>query len=126
MQKLRSIVTVALVATYIGFAQSESSPPTGIEGVVTVAPIWPGPIRRGDERPNSAPFANITLVAKSDSGAKKSFTTNDVGRFRVSLDPGHYVVALENGGITRCGPFDVDVRAGMMTQVNWGCDSGMR
>jgi hypothetical protein len=68
----------------------------------------------------------MTLVAKSQSGAAKSFTTDQQGHFRISLEPGHYVVALENGGITRCGPFDVDVEADKMTQVNWRCDSGMR
>jgi len=44
------------------------------------------------------------------------------------LDAGYYTVSIKDkkGGIGRYGPFDVDVVAGQITQVEWQCDTGMR
>ena len=105
---------------------SASEPQTGIEGVITVAPIHGGPSRIGV--PDSRPLANTTFIAQKQNGTSTSFNTDDQGRFRVSLEPGHYTVSLEGkkGGIGRYGPFEVDVVAGQMIQVEWHCDTGMR
>ena len=56
------------------------------------------------------------------------FTTDDQGRFRTALAPGHYKVSLKGktSSIGRYGPFEVDVVAGQTTKVQWQCDSGMR
>jgi hypothetical protein len=95
--------------------------------VITVSPIRPGPLRAGADIPNHGPFANTTFVVQSEKGPAISFTTDNQGRFRVPLVPGHYtVLPKEQGGPGHCGPFDVDVVAGKMTQVEWRCDSGMR
>ena len=74
------------------------------------------------------PLANATFVVENKKGTATSFTTDDQGRFRISLAPGHYTVSLKDkkGGIGRYGPFDVDVVAGHMTKVEWQCDTGMR
>ena len=57
-----------------------------------------------------------------------SFTTDDQGRFRLSLDPGHYTVSLKEkkARIGRYGPFAADVIADQMIKVEWRCDTGMR
>jgi uncharacterized membrane protein YvbJ len=108
-------------------AQAQSQSPTGIEGVITVSPIRPGPIRAGAYIPNRGPFANTTFVIQSEKATVSLFTTDDQGRFRVSLAPGHYTVSpKQQGDLAAAGPFDVDVVAGKMTQVEWRCDSGMR
>jgi len=51
-------------------------------------------------------------------------TTDDDGRFRVSLPPGHYRVSLKGkkAGVGKYGPFEVNVAAD--TSVQWQCDSG--
>ena len=100
--------------------------PTGIEGVITVSPAHGGPVRIGV--PNSRPLANAEFVVSNESGVVTSFTTDDHGDFRVSLEPGHYNVTRKGPakGIGRYGPFDVYVAAGEMTKVEWNCDSGMR
>ena len=99
---------------------------TGIEGVIAVGPIHGGPVRPGI--PSTKPLANATFVVGNETGAVTEFTTDDQGRFRVSLAPGHYTVTKKDQqkGIGRYGPFDVDVTAGQMTKVEWHCDTGMR
>src|SRR5512132_1206733 len=100
---------------------------TGITGVVLVTPIRPGPIRAGSESPTAAPLPNAAFRVTSNQGVVTTFTTDAEGHFRVPLKPGHYSVLLaENRFPKPCGPFEVDVEAGKMTEVEWRCDSGMR
>ena len=99
---------------------------SGIEGVISVSPIHGGPSRVGV--PDSKPLANVTFVVANESGTVASFTTDDQGRFRVSLPPGHYTVSMKEkrSAIGRYGPFEVDVADDKVTKVQWNCDTGMR
>ena len=94
--------------------------------MITLSPTHPGPVRPG--MISSKPLANATFVVGNEKGAVASFITDDQGKFRVSLPPGHYAVTKKDQqhGIGRYGPFDVDVVAGQMTKVEWQCDTGMR
>jgi hypothetical protein len=78
--------------------------------------------------PDSRALANMTFIAQKQNGTATSFTTDDQGRFPVSLQPGHYTVSLKEKkvGIGRYGPFEVDVVDGQMTKVEWRCDTGVR
>jgi hypothetical protein len=124
--KFPIILTCLIVPLVFSSAQTQPESRTGIEGVITIAPIRPGPAVEG--RPSSAPLTNTTFVVENEKGIVTSFTTNNQGRFRVSLAPGHYTVFLKGKkqGIGNYGPFDVDVVAGRMTNVQWECDTGMR
>ena len=99
---------------------------TGIEGVITLSPTHPGPVRPGVI--SSKPLANATFIVGNENGAVAEFTTDAQGRFKVSVAAGHYAVTKKDRqkGIGRYGPFDVDVVAGQMTKVEWQCDTGMR
>jgi hypothetical protein len=124
---LRAILPLLVLTSVFCSAQTESPSVTGIEGLITVSPIRPGPIRAGSDVPNAAPLPNAAFTVGNEKGVVTSFTTDSEGRFRVSLKPGHYVIALAEYRFPRpCGPFDVDVVAGKMTKVEWRCDSGMR
>jgi len=105
--------------------QTQSGSETGIEGVITIDPVRPGPVRA--DAPIS-PLANTAFSVESQKGETTSFTTDDQGWFRIPLAPGHYKVSLKGKttAIGRYGPFEVDVLAGQMTKVRWRCDSGMR
>src|SRR6059058_565206 len=96
----RCVVWVSLLFLIVcaSVARSDSKAGnTGITGAVLVTPIRPGPIRAGSK-----------------------FTTDAMGRFKVLLEPGHYVVLLaENRFPKPCGPFEVNVEAGKMTNVEW-------
>jgi hypothetical protein len=125
----RCRVKLLLLAVSSAFLpiQIPAEPQSGIEGVITVSPWHPGPVRA--DEPASRPLANATFVVQTEANADASeFTTDAQGRFRVSLSPGHYKVSLKGkkGGIGKYGPFEVDVAAGRMTPVQWQCDTGMR
>ena len=120
---------LALLLTYgsVSFGQIEPDRATGIEGVITVSPTRPGPIRAGSDIPNAAPLPNALFSVENEKGKVTSFTTDSQGRFRVSLKPGHYVIALAEHRFPRpCGPFEIDVESAKMTKVEWRCDTGMR
>jgi hypothetical protein len=106
--------------------QTSSAGESGIEGIITISPARPGPVR-ADEA-GSVPLANSTFVVENNNGEVVSFTTDEKGRFRVFLPPGHYKVSLKGrkSTIGRFGPFEVDVASGKMTNVQWECDSGIR
>jgi Prealbumin-like fold domain len=126
----RCVVGVSLLFLIVcaSVARSDSKAGnTGITGVVLVTPIRPGPIRAGSESPTAAPLPNAAFRVTSNQGVVTTFTTDAEGHFRVPLKPGHYSVLLaENRFPKPCGPFEVDVEAGKMTEVEWRCDSGMR
>jgi hypothetical protein len=74
--------------------QIPAEPQSGIEGVITVSPWHPGPVKA--DEPASQPLANATFVVQTDANAVASeFTTDGDGRFRVSLPSGHYKVSLK-------------------------------
>jgi hypothetical protein len=125
-RKGRIILALLTVSACFSSAQTQSESASGVEGVITVSPSRPGPTKAGI--PNSAPVAKTTFAVENENGMVASFTTDDEGRFRVSLNPGHYKVSLKNRkiGIGHFGPWDVDVVSGKVTKVEWQCDSGMR
>ena len=125
--KFPTILVLLVMAACFSSAQTQSGSGTGLEGVITFGPTQAGPIRA--DALGSKPLANTTFVVENEKGAEvASFTTDEQGRFRVSLAPGHYAVSKKGkkGGIGRYGPFDVDVRADQMTRVTWECDTGIR
>jgi hypothetical protein len=123
MTSMPSVLSCCLL---VAATLSASEPQTGIEGVISVGPVHGGPARIGV--PDSRPFANATFIAQDQKGTATSFTTDDQGRFRVSLEPGHYTISLNatKSRIGRYGPFEADVVVGQMTKVEWRCDTGMR
>ena len=126
VRKFRIILVLLVMAACFSSGETQSGSGTGIEGVITISPTQPGPIRA--DTPSSKPLANATFVVENEKGAAASFTTDDQGRFRTSLAPGHYTVSLKGKkrGIGHFGPFDVDVVTGQITKVQWECDTGIR
>ena len=121
---LHTALMLLLMSVVLSPGQMPSESGTGIEGVITVGPIHPGPAR--EDIPNSAPLANTTFVVENEKGTVASLTTNNQGRFRVSLAPGHYTISMKERQVRQCGPFEVDIVVGKMTKVEWQCDTGMR
>ena len=112
--------------SFFAAAQTSSRTETGIEGVITISPTQPGPVRV--DAPASEPLANMAFVVEKENAAVASFTTDDHGRFRIQLPPGHYKVSTKGRKTTigHFGPFEADVVADKMTNVQWKCDSGIR
>jgi hypothetical protein len=120
------ILGLILMAVCASVGQIPSGTETGIEGVITISPTQPGPIRA--DAPASLPLPNTAFVVENEKGEVASFTTDDQGHFRTSVPPGHYKVSIKGrkSTIGRFGPFEVDVVSGKMTTVQWQCDSGIR
>jgi hypothetical protein len=127
--KLRTLPTIFVLlimpAVFLR-GQTPSGAETGIEGAITISPSQPGPVRA--DTPGSIPLANSTFTVENEKGEVASFTTDDQGRFRTSVPPGHYKVSIKGrkSSIGHYGPFEVDVAPGKMTNVQWECDSGIR
>lgn len=104
----------------------KTEPETGLEGLILAGPIQGGPTRQGV--PDSRPLANTEFLVVRESSTVASFKTNDQGRFRISLPPGHYTISRKDwkASIGSYGPFEVDVAAGQIKSVQWNCDTGMR
>lgn len=122
-------VVMAVFATFSCLAlagtPSKAEPETGLEGVISISPIHGGPLRQG--MPDSKPLANTEFFVKRENATVASFKTDDLGRFRISLPPGHYTVAKKNGEAAVGNySFEVDVLAGKMKVVQWDCDTGIR
>jgi hypothetical protein len=113
------------MATCACTGQTPSEGKSGIDGIITISPAKPGPTRINEA---SAPLANTTFAVESNGREIGSFTTDDRGHFQVALSPGHYKVSLKarKTSIGHFGPFEVEVVADKMTNVQWECDSGMR
>jgi hypothetical protein len=120
------ICALLIVLSCFSSGQTQSESGTGLEGVIMMSPSHAGPAR--DDMPNSEPLANAAFDVQNEMGKVTSFTTDDQGRFRISLAPGHYTVSMQNKErrVRGCGQFDVDVVAVKMTKVEWRCDTGMR
>jgi hypothetical protein len=114
------------MALYTSAGQTPSGGQSGIEGVITISPARPGPVRV--DAAGSVPLGNATFVVENNNAEVASFTTDEQGRFRATLPPGHYKVSLRQrkSSIGRFGPFEVDVVSGKMTNVQWECDSRIR
>jgi hypothetical protein len=126
MERFSIIMGLLFMIAPVFAEQPSSGAETGIEGVITISPAQPGPSRV--DAPSSKPLANTAFVVENEKGEVASFTTDDQGRFRTLLAPGHYQVSLKGrkSTIGRFGPFEADVASGKMTKVQWECDSGIR
>jgi hypothetical protein len=128
-QQAFSIIMVLLAVfscLVLAETQSTPEPETGLEGVISVSPVHGGPSRLGV--PDSRPLANTPFVVKKGNDTITSFTTDDQGRFRISLAAGHYTISRKDweGRVGSYGPFEVDVAAGQIKKIQWNCDTGMR
>ena len=124
-----SVVSLVLFSCVV-FAESPSppkqDPETGVEGVISVSPIHGGPSRQGVS--DSRPLANAEFLVAKEHSTVTSFQTDDQGRFKISLLPGHYTISKKDwtAHLGSYGPFEVDVVAGQMKRVQWDCDTGIR
>jgi hypothetical protein len=123
---LATLMLLIMDVSFFAAAQTPSGTETGIEGVITISPTQPGPVRV--DAPASEPIKNTAFVVEKENAEVASFNTDDHGHFRIQLPPGHYKVSIKGRktAIGHFGPFEADVVADKMTSVRWNCDSGIR
>ncbi len=121
---------IGLFAYFAAVAGAQSTPApkpgTGLEGVILAGPVRGGPSKQGV--PDSRPLPNTEFVVEKENKTVATFTTDDQGRFQLSLPPGHYSVSKKGPrvAIGSYGPFEVNVIEGQMKKVQWNCDTGIR
>ena len=100
---------------------------SGIEGIATIGPTKPGPIRQGES--DTAPYKTALVVVTAEEGREVArFETGTDGRFRIKLPPGKYKIAPAPPirRLPRAEEQTVEVLSGRFTQVTVAFDSGMR
>jgi hypothetical protein len=114
------VAIVALLGGCGGFAGSSDS---GMRGRAVLSPACPVEPCTVAEPPYEGSFAvrkDGTLVAK--------VTTNDLGDFEVSLEPGRYILqsVAEAESLPLLKPTEVTIREHEFTNVELAFDSGIR
>lgn len=104
----------------------ESNAGSGLEGLVVLHGISGGPVTQGV--PDYRPLANTIFEVKKGEAIAATFTTDEQGRFRISLPPGHYRISKKDwkSRVGFFGPFEVDIAVGEMKKVEWNCRTGMQ
>src|SRR5437868_5830419 len=97
LRLLPALLVIFMLRLLAVSAQNPSVAGTGIEGVITVSPAGPGPSK--ENGPDSAPVANVAFAVEGEQGVTALFTTDEQGRFRISLSPGHYTIRVKQGRI---------------------------
>jgi len=129
-QSLELFLILLALLCCVARAETQPIPPseagTGLEGSISLHGISGGPVRQGV--PDSKPLANTTFVVKKGDLTVTSFTTDDQGRFRITLPSGHYSISKKDwkSRVGFYGPFEVDIAAGEIKKVEWNCDTGMQ
>ena len=124
------LILLGLFCCVARVAEAQPTPPpeagTGLEGSISLHSISGGPVKQGV--PDSRPLANTTFVVTKGDLTVASFTTDDQGRFRISLPSGHYSISKKDwkSRVGFYGPFEVDIAAGQIKKVQWNCDTGMQ
>ena len=128
-QSLELFLILLALFCCVARAETQPTPPpeagTGLEGSIFLHTISGGPVKQGV--PDSKPLANTTFDVKKGDLTVASFTTDDQGRFRISLPPGHYSISKKDwkSRVGFYGPFEVDIAAGQIKKIQWNCDTGM-
>lgn len=129
-QSLELILTLLALFCCAVQAETEPSPSAeggaGLEGSISLQGISGGPVKQGV--PDARPLAQTTFDVKQDNLTVASFTTDEQGRFRISLPPGHYRISKKDwkSRVGFFGPFAVEIAAGQVKQVHWNCETGMQ
>jgi hypothetical protein len=112
-----------------GFVLATSTPfaLSGIEGNVTKGPACPGPVRIGATECQDQPYqANISILDENNNQSTQ-FQTDNMGYFKISLDPGTYILHPEPGNpLPTAADQTVVVVDGQFTQVSISYDTGIR
>ena len=98
-----------------------------LDGTVRLSPARPGPQHAGE--PDSLPMSKaVVRVLQANGHEVVQATTDDQGRFTVSVTPGAYDIVVDTQGAAfpRCEVTHVVVKEGAHGNVQVMCDSGMR
>jgi hypothetical protein len=117
---------LAALATFVAVSSAgAATSSSGLRGMVTRGPIVPVCVA---EQPCDGPAKNLTLAFVRDGHVVRRATTNDQGRYGVTLAPGLYSVRLMMGQQVGRGlePSRARVAVNRMRRVDFSIDTGIR
>ena len=124
-------VALLLALGLVGCGDEQSAATdSGVEGVVQLGPQCPVEVEGQpcDDKPAAAVEVTVSKQVPGEmygGGEPVAHTTTDaLGRFRVAVKPGAYVVTAEAGMF--CEFMDTRVVAGEYVTVDVPCDTGIR
>lgn len=122
---MRAVVVVSAFALLVAAGANATTRPTGLYGVVTRGPITPVCVA---ELPCSAPAPNVTLLFSRTDHVVGRVVTDAVGRYRLRLPSGLYVVRRPAAALIdrRLDPSRVRVYRGRFIRVDFSIDTGIR
>jgi hypothetical protein len=124
---MRWLISVAVASVLLlGGTAPASIAQSGLWGVVRRGPITPVCVAG---RPCSAPAPNVTLVFSRNGVVVSRATTNRLGKYRVPLRAGNYMVKLATTGLLigrGLQPSSVHVAASRYSRVDFMLDTGIR
>jgi hypothetical protein len=101
------------------------SPPSTVYGSVTAGPTCP--VERIDQPCPPRPLQTTVQATSTAGGTGGSATTDDEGRYQMSLPPGRYVLSAQSGAVfPQCQPVEVAVIPNSATRADISCDTGIR
>lgn len=118
-------ITGILILLLATCSVQPASTASGVEGQVFIGPVCPV-VQEGQECPDQ-PY-QATLIVNNINGREVAKVQTDAeGRFKVSLEPGEYILHPESPNVM---PFAAEqtftVESGKFTQVIVNYDSGIR
>ena len=125
-----AVVTVVIGCSEIGIPIETPTPPSGLRGLVLLAPTCPTGESPGahDPVPCVTPYVADLVVLDAEAVVVKRITSASDGRFQVELEPGEYVVTPATGADTYpiAQPVSVTVLPGAYADVQINYDTGIR
>jgi hypothetical protein len=122
--------TIVVVAGCGHASMGEAARPSGLTGTVMLGPTCPVVVEGQECDDKSAVSATVTVSEQVPgesyaAGKVVATTTTDArGVYRISVDPGAYVVTASAG--MSCELMDAPVTTGKYTVVDVPCDTGIR
>jgi hypothetical protein len=101
---------------------------SGVEGTVTLGPTCPVMMNPPDPQCADKPYETTLVISSTQSGKSSLVVKTDAtGHYKALLAPGTYIVSAQSGAtLPRLQPINFLVRNGMMTELNFSFDSGIR
>lgn len=128
---LKPIITAGLFCAALLVSQNSAlaeaaRPPSGVTGIVSLAPGCPGPQKKDEECVKPLAGKEVQLLLNGDKVVAKA-TTGEGGKFTIHAKPGKYSLKVVIDAMyPRCPTVDVKIHKRQLVGGNISCDSGMR